>query len=459
MLAQGGQLEREYRQSPMERVERLALADDLEAALRRHVAEAWFPRCVDRERGGFLQDFDRRWRPSGPQERLLEFQARQTRAAARLALAYPGESVFADAAAHGLRYLRDVMWDGEHGGWYWLLDRSGTPLADGLKHGHGAAYAVHAAALVHRATGDPDALEVASRGFRWFDDRAHDREHAGYHGWLTRDGRPVTSPAEAPVGAVDPLEHAPGLKDVNVHSDWMEALQVYAPISGDSVAGERLRELGGVFVERISNAAGEMHYAFHPDWWPQPGLERFGYVFQTATRLLALADVPGAAARSRALVRHALGSGAAPVGGYIFAAPAGPPLASHGRSMVVPVRAWWVQFEALRALVSLAFAGPDDDESAALEGAFIRQWRFIRDEMLDIAWGGVYECAVSDLPVWRRPVARLRRGHALRKGEAWKDASHDTDALLTAIRLLRGIPDGAGGLDAHSPGAVPGDAA
>ena len=107
----------------------------------------WFPRCVDRLRGGYDCDFDRRWRHRGPQHRLLEFQGRQMRTAARLALAFPEEDRFADFALHGLRYLRDVMWDRRYGGWYALMAADGTPLAGGTKHAHGTASAAQGCAV------------------------------------------------------------------------------------------------------------------------------------------------------------------------------------------------------------------------------------------------------------------------------------------------------------------------
>lgn len=415
--------------------ERAALADDLEAVLRRHVGDAWFPRSIDRQAGGFLQDFDRKWQPRGAQDRMLEVQARQTRSAAVLAMAYPRETVFAEAAAHGFRYLRDVMWDREHGGWFWLVDRHGAPLAGGLKHGHSTAYAVAAATLVHRVTGEPGALDLAREGFAWFDARAHDVEHGGYHGWLTRDGKPVLSAAGAPPGTRDPLGHAPGLKDVNVHGDWLEALGQYAAESRDPVAGERVLELGALYVDRLSNPAGELHYAFHRDWSAQPGPEHYGYVFQAATRLSWATSTPGASDRSRALMAHALSAAAAPRGGYMFAGPAGPPSQSFGRSLFVPLRVAWVQFEALRALI--AFACSDDPDARDYDEPLRRLWRFIRAQLLDEAWGGTYELAVSDLRPWQRPITRHWNPRALRKAHAWKDASHETDALTYAVQALR----------------------
>ena len=47
------------------------------------ILKVWFPRTIDTEYGGFLSDFDYRWRPRGPQDKMLEYQARQTIAAAK----------------------------------------------------------------------------------------------------------------------------------------------------------------------------------------------------------------------------------------------------------------------------------------------------------------------------------------------------------------------------------------
>src|SRR5688572_11228433 len=47
----------------------------LHAGLTRNVIAPWFPRSIDQVDGGFLCGFDRRWRPMGRQDRLLEFQA------------------------------------------------------------------------------------------------------------------------------------------------------------------------------------------------------------------------------------------------------------------------------------------------------------------------------------------------------------------------------------------------
>ncbi|MFN2325543.1 MAG: AGE family epimerase/isomerase, partial [Gemmatimonadales bacterium] len=121
-----------------------SMGDEFERALKRHVLDPWFPRSLDREHGGFLCDFDRKWQSCGSHDKLLEFQARQTLTAAEALRMYPEDQRFRDAALHGLRCLHEVMWDREAGGWYHLTDRAGRPLEAHTKHTHGFAYAIQA---------------------------------------------------------------------------------------------------------------------------------------------------------------------------------------------------------------------------------------------------------------------------------------------------------------------------
>ena len=102
---------------------------------------------------------------------------------------------------------------------------------------------------------------------------------------------------------------------------------------------------------------------------------------------------------------------------------------SAGDVDVADRRTWWVQFEALRALAVLAH----DDGSAASTDALRAHWTFIRRRMLDHANGGVFDTCPADLRPWER---RARRS-ATSKGHEWKDASHETHALLSTIAILR----------------------
>jgi mannose/cellobiose epimerase-like protein (N-acyl-D-glucosamine 2-epimerase family) len=415
--------------------------------LRRHVMETWFPRCLDRDAGGFNCDFDRRWTRHGPQLRMLEFQARQTRMAARLALAFPREPQWVDAALHGFRYLRDAMWDRQHGGWFWMLGQDGQARADDTKHGHGIAYAVQACALVYEATGEPSALDLARDAFHWFDQHAHDDVYGGYRTWLRRDGSVITRGGAA---THDPLGHDVGLKDVNTHGDWIEGLSEYLAITHDPHVQARLQELVGLFLSNFVTGEGALHYGCDAAWHPQPGIQRFGYALQAAHRLLQAAPFLAESSRARdsaeRVFLHTIRrTWAGDQGGFWFAGPAGPPDELEGVSLLVRRRVWWLQFEGLRSLV--LYAVRDGEHCAPYAALARRQWALVRDRMLDHVFGGTYATCPDDLPFRARPFGRWGLGMALNKGNVWKDGSHETDSLVTCIRLLRAQPTGALSLD------------
>jgi len=54
---------------------------------------------------------------------------------------------------HGFRYLRNVIWDRQHGAWYSKLGRDGASLEGGSKHADSAAYEIPARGLVHAIYG------------------------------------------------------------------------------------------------------------------------------------------------------------------------------------------------------------------------------------------------------------------------------------------------------------------
>jgi cellobiose epimerase len=397
---------------------------ELDEALSRHVSEAWFPRCLDEEFFGFRCDFDREWRPCGPHDKQLEFQARQTWVAAALLRRTPGSELLTHAARHGLAALRK-LWDPEYGGWFNLTDRAGETRLAGCKHVHGMAYAISACAAVHSVLGDGEALSMARHGFEWIDRHAHDAANGGYFGFLRNDGTVIETAAQSPtrshldtVGT--PLMH----KDLNVQSDLLEAFTDLYRIWDHPSLETRLRELISVISDRMLLPSGGLAFLCRPDWTPVPHLLRYGYMFQTAARLrtawrlLEPADVPFEVPER--LIDFALGeardrSG----GGYFFAGPATGPKSLEGSDLMVRRKVWWVQFEALKALS----ASSGEGHAAARHAKhFAEHWSYLTDALLDAEFGGVRPVGRVD---GREPAGGL--GH---KAGAWKDASHETGALL-----------------------------
>jgi mannobiose 2-epimerase len=389
------------------------------------VLDVWFPRSLDHSHGGFLCDFDRAWNSTGPHDKLLEFQARQTIFAAEAARALPGDERLRMAAEHGFRYLREVMWDTHAGGWFHRLDRAGRPLEALTKHTHGMAYAIQACVAVYALTRNPAALRHAQEGFEWLERNACDPDHGGYFGFLTRDGRAIRDESGCPWPAdTDTIGTLLGCKDVNVHSDSLEAFTALYAVWPEPRVLQRVAELFSLFTQRLITSAGALRHSYLPDWTPVPHLIRFGYAFQTSFRLPLAGQVLGKVERatevSRRLVRYALRYARDHrAGGFVLAGPEVGPLMLAGCDVRVRVKEWWVQFEALKALLDQHHRDPEDGTYAR---EFAAQWDYIRRKLLDHQYGGVYATPVQ--------------GHL--KGRDWKDSSHDGRGLLACANALRG---------------------
>lgn len=126
--------------------------DDADAAFlrdqARRVLAFYLPRCVDEQTGGYVTAFADDGATLDPAGRHLVQQARYALGFAeghRFGL-LPG---CAEAAEHGLAFLRGPQRDPANGGWWWLLE--GTTPADRAKHAYGHAFVLLAAAGAIRA--------------------------------------------------------------------------------------------------------------------------------------------------------------------------------------------------------------------------------------------------------------------------------------------------------------------
>ena len=89
-----------------------------EAALRRHVADVWFPAVwIPPRAGSCARSIGAGARGSSRSGCSSSRRARLAPAAA-LAWAYPKQSRWADYAVAGFTYLRDVMWIIASGSWF-----------------------------------------------------------------------------------------------------------------------------------------------------------------------------------------------------------------------------------------------------------------------------------------------------------------------------------------------------
>ena len=135
------------------------------------------------------------------------------------------------------KFLRDRLWDDDHGGFHWEVDsRTGIPLKTN-RHLYGQAFGLFALSEYTIATDSAEARSMADRLHDLIERNAYDSEFDGYHEYLTPDWHPIGSDEISYMG------HPASVKQLNTHLHLMEAVTAYTRLNGSDLVRDRLREL------------------------------------------------------------------------------------------------------------------------------------------------------------------------------------------------------------------------
>ncbi len=382
---------------------------DLRARLMAHLGENlvpfWLENCVDEEHGGYLTVLARDGSVRSG-EKMLVTQARQIWAFSRMWRAGYHDARIERAAAQGLRFLRERFWDDEYEGWYWQVQRDGTP-DDMAKKTYGHAFVIYAAVEYARAFGDEEALALARRTFDALEQHAKDPDNAGYKDFMDRQWR--AQPGD--FGRT---------KTMNTHLHLMEAFTELYAETKDARHGERLREVLDILTDRCYMAEhGCCIDGFNWDWtastneWfgPRNKFTSYGHNVEFAWLMQRAAEVLGLPPEryrgiGLALIEHALDYGWDAETGALYMG--GPWRGPATRRNVQ----WWVQGE---NAVALDWAWRTTGERRFLS-ALRRQVIWILDRQADPLYGGWYSDLRPDGKVSNPDKATLWHGlyHALR---------------------------------------------
>jgi mannobiose 2-epimerase len=407
---------------------RRVLADELDAYLWTNVLRPRFPRCVDRDHGGFHTNYDRDWSAREDRDRFVVYEARVTWTAAAVARRRPEtRSEYRPYVRHGVRYLADVMWDREHGGFHTFVDLAGRSLQGGPFRGrpvYGQAFAVYGLAAAHAATGDAEPLELARRAFRWIEDHYHDDLGRGYRSAVRSDGTPFPERKDDDGGGVTSIEAPAPDRTMNDHIHLLEAYAELLREWPDPELRRRTEELLRFVRDRLFVEPGCLYFALRPDGRVVPAPVSFGHDVETAFLMLEAEEAlgrepePATLRAARMLVDHALARGFDPERGQLFeyGSAYGPPV---DRSIQ-----WWAQFEAAHAF--LIMHDRFGEGSDRYWSAFEKAWALTRERLADRPSPGV--CPQID----DRGEVRCEP-----KSDDWFASYHTARALLLVSDRLR----------------------
>ncbi len=411
------------------KADRAGTREQIDRLLRDEMAR-WYPRAVDRERGGFHQNIARDWTVLPDDSRSLVYQSRMSwTAAAFSAYSKADREEYAKYAHHGIEYLDRVMRDEDHGGFHWIVGRDGKvdPRLGDEKHVYGIAFVLYSASAVHRCTRDELALKVARDAFKWLETHARDPEHGGYFEAFTPEGRPILGfPADAPIGRrTDRLGVYYGYKSMNSHIHLLEAFAEFSKVDKSPEVQARLKEILEIVRDRIAVEPGALNLYFTRDWRALPAHDSFGHDVETAYLLVEAAEAAGIPddpktwSVAKSLIDHALDFGWDDQNGGFY--DKGDVFAGRAYDTT---KVWWTQAEGLNALALMhkKFGGSTDRYA----NEFQKQWRFISGCQIDKTHAGWFGEVTKDGTL-------IGDGQ---KANPWKANYHTGRAMMNVVKML-----------------------
>ena len=229
-------------------------------SLQHSVLQYWVDHALDKEYGGMLGRLNREGQPVGSGNKSVVLISRSLWSFSEAYRRYP-DPAYQKMAAACLQFLRDKMWDKQHGGYYFMVTREGK-IVDSTKQLNPMSYVMEGLAEYALAFHDNQVADEALDLFRVIDQHAHDNVNGGYRIAFTADWQFIENYKDGPNGA-----GSFGRKSYDWHLGLVEALATLYGVTGDPQVKARLEELLDIFVNKIIDAdIGYGRYYFHDDW-------------------------------------------------------------------------------------------------------------------------------------------------------------------------------------------------
>jgi len=422
----------------MNREEVTRLRDEALNHLINELLPFWTLRMADKQHGGFITHFDKDGNDTGEDEKSLIAQTRCLYTLSSAHRAGYGGGELADLAKHGADFLIDKMWDRQHEGFYWMMDRKGNVKAD-KKIIYGQSFAIYSLSEYTLATGDRRGIEYAERVFDLIQKYCADTMYGGYwemfeHDWTLRG----------------PGSAGGDRKTLDVHMHLMEAFTTLYECTGKEVHRRKLLEVIDILQKRINHPVYRTGIPqFYKDWTVAPqikfeiiwGWDRFtgegkktnvtdntcfGHNAEYAWLLIHALGILGIDRNIyekdfRTIFDHIINNGIDTEYGGVYVE--GP----HSGGVSDREKEFWQQAEVLTGLLDAYIMFKDP---AYLE-SYKNVHRFVFDRMINKGVGEWYPLMTREgVPIWTH------------MGHSWKINYHTVRSMVMSIdKLNRIIPE------------------
>ena len=246
----------------MNKTEISSLKAEAENHLLNELLPFWTSRMKDEVNGGFLTHFDKNGLDTGEDEKSLIAQTRCIYTIASAHRAGYGAGKLADLARHGVDFLINKMWDPQHGGFFWMMNRKGEVKID-QKIIYGHSFAIYCLSEYTLATGDKRGREYAEKTFDLLQKYCADTRHGGYWEMFHRDWT-----------LCGPGSQGGDRKTLDVHMHLMEAFTTLYECTGLEVHRRKLLEDIDLLLNKIIHPVYKTGIPqFFKDWSVAPQIK------------------------------------------------------------------------------------------------------------------------------------------------------------------------------------------
>ncbi len=221
----------------------------------------WTSRMIDLKHGGYITHFDQNGNDTGEDEKSLIAQSRSLYTLSSAHRAGYGEGKLAEMAGHGVDFMIHKMWDKRDGGFFWMVDRSGSVKMD-QKILYGHCFAIYSLSEYTLATGDPIGIEYAEKVFDLVQKNCTDTRYGGYFEMFDRDWT-----------LAGPGSKGGDRKTLDVHMHLMEAFTTLYECSKKELHRRKLMEDIDILLHRM----------IHPEY--KTGIPQFTADWQVAAQI------------------------------------------------------------------------------------------------------------------------------------------------------------------------------
>lgn len=246
----------------MDKQELVQLKREAENHLVNELLPFWTSRMIDEKNGGYLTHFDEKGNDTREDEKSLIAQTRCLYTLSSAHRAGYGNDKLADMARHGVDFLLNKMWDNQHGGFFWMLDRKGNVKID-QKIIYGHSFAIYSLSEYTLATGDKRGIEYAEKVFDLIQKYCFDSMYGGYWEMFLRDWT-----------LCGPGSQGGDRKTLDVHMHLMEAFTTLFECTGQDVHRRKLQEVIDLLLNRIIHPQYKTGIPqFYKDWSVAPQIK------------------------------------------------------------------------------------------------------------------------------------------------------------------------------------------